>query len=433
MPVSNLPPPSLLDDLPVDDDRVLWPGLLELSAQLALLLPGLPVTSPVLVSGDWGSGKTTLLRAVQRHLAAKETPTPTVWFDAWRYEGAGPLLPALMRRIWEQTPDDYRADVRAENRFARIFRAALSIGLKAAPTVLSAVGVPVLPELVKGIPAPSASGAAPAPVDGPPPDPVATLWEDFAALVVEAWRGLTPVVIIDDLDRCSPPGAVSLLDDLRMLVAGAGDLRCKFLVAMDRSVLVAAIASKFSGISDYDGNRYLEKVFPIAFTLPAPQGRDVASLVGSFLGTAEPGSLGTDHKDALSQALSDPLFANPRLMKRCINRFRLVVYFEASAGQSLGPRERAEAVNRDRMLAKWIVATERWPLLRQLLSQQGEEFWRELEKSVTSGNPPPGPEARRLVEDQNALPWLRRELFGSGAARLVAFREADARLRRWGL
>ena len=75
--------PHLLDDLPLDDDTQLWEGLGGLAASLARLLPVLPATSPVLISGDWGSGKTTLLRSVCRRLGSEGSPA--VWFDAWEY------------------------------------------------------------------------------------------------------------------------------------------------------------------------------------------------------------------------------------------------------------------------------------------------------------------------------------------------------------
>ena len=41
--------------------------------------------------------------------------------------------------------------------------------------------------------------------------------------------------------------------------------------------------------------------------------------------------------------------------------------------------------------------------------------------------------ADELLKDEGALPWVRREIFGGGAGRLQQLREAEARLRRWGL
>ena len=75
----------LLSDLPETDPEFLWDGLKKLSEQLAKQIPDLPTTSPVMISGDWGSGKTTLLKAIQNKL--DKGATPTVWFEAWRYEG----------------------------------------------------------------------------------------------------------------------------------------------------------------------------------------------------------------------------------------------------------------------------------------------------------------------------------------------------------
>lgn len=449
--------PHLLDDLPLDDDTQLWEGLGGLAASLARLLPVLPATSPVLISGDWGSGKTTLLRSVCRRLGSEGSPA--VWFDAWEYEGSGPLLPALLRRVWEATPATYRSEEKAKRTFRDLLAFAWRVAARAAPALVTGLvsgaagpeagvaaglaasnttGV-VLDELGKAVGAeagapPSKAGA---PLE-PPEDPVAALWRRFDLMVRDAWgtgepgdRQLRhpPIIFVDDLDRCSPLGAVALLDDLRVLVNRGQGAGCRFVVAMDRVVLAQAIAAKFTQIKDYDGNRYLEKVFPIVFTLPTPQGRDVNRLVNSFLAPGP--AANTDQQDALSQALSEPMFANPRLMKRCINRFRLVLYFEAGPTP---PREASETATRDRLLAKWIVATERWPGLRVLLPQHGEEFWREVERAATTPDGLfPSPDVRRLIEEQGALPWLRREVFAGGSVRLAQLREAEQRLRKWGL
>ena len=432
--------PQLLDDLPAQDDLILWPGLRSLAAQLAEILPRLPQTSPILISGDWGSGKTTLLHAVRRHLGE----APTVWFDAWRHEGGGPLLPALMRKVWEATPQALQEDEKAKVTFRTVFNAAVSIGLRVAPALIGAgvtggllpAAVGVVGEAAKGI---NLGGVGmdqmtlgKATTLEVPPDPTSLLWSQFAVLVRTAWPGQSPVIFIDDLDRCSPAGAVTLLDDLRLLVSSGADLGLRFVVAMDRAVLVQAIAHKFEGISGYDGNRYLEKVFPITFTLPAPQGRDVARLVTSFLAPTAGVAMNTDHQDALSAALNDPTFANPRLMKRVINRFRLVVAFEG--GASAAPaRSAADTATQDRTLARWIAATERFPQLRRLLVQHGEEYWRELEGALATPGARPPADAERLIQDEGALPWVRREILGGGAGRLAQYREAEARLRRWGL
>ena len=438
--MANAPPrPLLLDDLPVDDDLSLWPGLREMATQVAQMMPHLPLTSPILVSGDWGSGKTTLLRAVQRRLATQDPPVPSVWFDAWRYEGAGPLLPALLRRLWEGAPEAVKRDERAGTLFRKVFNLASAIALRAAPAVLGIAGLGPVSEVARTLML-SPTGVksdSEAFVDAQglrvPADPVTELWGSFTELVRVAWPGATPVIFVDDLDRCSPLGAVSLLDDIRMLVAGASELGCKFVVAMDRRVLANAVAAKFRDISGYDGNRYLEKVFPFVFTLPQPQGRDVGRLVTTFLAPSGPAT-NTDHQDALSMVLNDPLFANPRLMKRCINRFRMVLAFEAAAGPAQPSRSGADASVADRTLAKWIAATERFRLLRGMLVHHGEEYWRELEEALTRpGAQLPSVEAEELLKDEGALPWVRREVFGGGAGRLQQLREADNRLRRWGL
>lgn len=452
---------ELLNDLPENDPSLLWDGLRSLSDRLATQIPRLPSTSPVMISGDWGSGKTTLLRAIQNELHAKEVPT--VWFEAWRYEGEGLLLPALMRSIWVQCGKDKEPDTKLRD---RLWNAAVAVATGIGPEVAALLGGPAalgfksLLALKKGEDD-QKKNAAP---DGPPEDATQTLWESFRELLDELWGDGEPLIIfIDDLDRCSPSGAVDLLDALRMLIGQtSGNAydpddpgpNCRFVVALDRTVLAEAVAKKFSEISRYDGNRYLEKIFPITFDLPRPEGTSVHQFVHLFLRKAaklgEKTADGADgkeenvsHLDALSVALSEPMFANPRLMKRCINRFYLVLRFEDAQCRKNGDSflefehddpDPEEYGKQQLTLASWIAASERWPHLRRLLSRRDDEYWKKIRRHlIDADNGLPDADARRLLDDQGIKTWLLRELLGGKGTRLLEFRQANRRLRKWGL
>jgi len=195
------------------------------------------------------------------------------------------------------------------------------------------------------------------------------------------------------------------------------------VMAMDREVLLTAVASKYRDLDRYDANRFLEKMFPLAFSVPTPDYADAGVLVERFLGDA-----GLEaHVDALTSALSPRFFANPRLMKRCVNRFRLVVWFEGSAG---GPPSAEDA---DYSLAQWIAAGERWTGLRRMMSDFDDEYWRVLGQAVDGSAELPGPDAAALLEHRGVREWLRKSVFLRGPSAVAELRAAELRLQRWGL
>lgn len=445
--------PALLEDSPVDTDQALLPGLGSLADRLAHLLPALPHSSPVLVSGDWGSGKTSLLRAVQRRLAGV-TPSPpgVVWFEAWRYEGESSLLVALLRKVWEATPKGHRGQVEAGRRFQDLLKVALTVSLRAAPAALGLVGLGPLGELFKGLGADAVKKDVQA-VDslGPTiPERHGTdrLWDAFHELLASAWPGGTPVIIfVDDLDRCSPEGAVSLLEAIRVLVTGSfreDSKQCRFVVALDREILGEAVARKYAGLSAFDSTRFLKKVFPVSFDLPLLAGEEIRRLIERLLqelsgDASEPSAAAsTQEIDALKEAFNaSPQFANPRLMRRCLQRFALVKAFERQDGASrvVAPAEprSADGFAVDRAFARWVVAIELWPQLRLLAadppSRQREALAETLEARDT---PSKDPWLGGLLQRPGLRAWLEQAEFVKQAT-YSRFAAAEARLRRWGL
>jgi len=457
-------PPLILADDPVTDSGELRDGIDRFARRLARVLDALPASSPVLIHGDWGIGKTSLLHAIERHAS----PRPVIWFHAWRYERETTLLPALLRRIWESTPEEFRKSKENEALYGKIWRAAVTIGLSLVPALLSAFGVPFAPLVDTGPKTVSDNLAAmEEKTRTPQEDATAELWNDMAELVRKAWPGKRPLVLVDDLDRCHPEGAVALLDGIRLLVTGAPppqssasgavdggeskggsgsgraeSVRLSFVVALDRGVVVDAITRKFHGMADYDGNRYLEKLFPVSFAVPAPFDEDARDLVNLFLtGKRRTKSEKSpdldealrDMRDALGEALKDPLFANPRLMKRCINRFRLVTYFEQGSPAPNDAKAAKERALSDRTLAKWIVATERWPRLRPLILRKKADYWDRIQSALRGDKGAPlDTEAEAMVRDPKLSVWLQKELFGA-EARLEEHSKAEERLRKWGM
>jgi len=425
---ATFPPPILLDDFPETTWEGLRLGLQDLSVSIAGLTSALPSGSAILLSGDWGIGKTSLLKAIEGRL--QEVKAPVVWFDAWRYESSGALLPALLRAVWKQSqkPDEIKEAI-----FLPLWRSALAVGLKFAPEAASLAGFGFLKPLLKILDPAALKGALEAVPTleslVPPEDETEKVQGRFKELLEKGWPGRNEeqrvIVLIDDLDRCSPTGMVALLEGIRLLLVGSGEAPCSFVVALDKEVLAQAIARHYAGISAFDSHRYLEKLFPVHFAVPAPSSVDVETLVSRYLGS----EVDADQRDALATVLREPFFANPRLMKRCVNRFRLVNALEKHGAAAKDPTSSTCSI---KALAQWIAATERWAVLRPLLLRRDDAYWQSVGASMRDKIDPPDLEAESLLREPSIRPWLQREMVGR-TARLGELRVADDRLRRWGL
>ncbi|HBL26364.1 MAG TPA: hypothetical protein DD490_05970 [Acidobacteria bacterium] len=442
--------PLLLDDRP---EKEPWQGLKDLAYRLARDLPQYPASSPLLISGEWGLGKTSLLWEVQRQLTSMEAVRPRVGgqtlhrvlvFEAWRYEGELPLLLALVRYLWsgigplkDLKPEDVGKGKEIwKDLWDASVALAVGMGPGLAQLAIGPLGASAIQSLVQfrketreGTPEETSEKE----FARLTADATEQLWCKFRELINHFWptadRPL--IILIDDLDRCSPSGAVSLLDSIRLILAKASDLNCRFVVALDRGVLSMAVANKFADLGHYEGNRYLEKIFPVSFDLPRPGRQDVARLIEDLLAQLRNGNA-AEHLEVLHKAFVDPIFANPRLVKRCINRFLMLLRFESDnndAGKT--PAKASEDELRKRIiLVQWMAACERWPALRRLLSRRNSNYWERVRMALGDPNQKlPDTDAETLLMQPDLQTWLSFHL-AEGAEPLY---QAEQRLQRWGL
>lgn len=443
----------------------LMPSLQGLCQTLTVFLQCRELHAPALLAGDWGSGKTSLLYALKHRL--QDQGYSVMVFDTWIYQHEDNLFQALcaaflehMQRLLKQEHPGMQDDARFAKIAGRILRIAAAVGSRATQGILThflgrslgsifdAQGIlQTADKLEESQPAPAFSYQNPA-------EELRGAFQDL----LEIWPlDVPPVILIDDLDRCAPDHAIDLLDAIRTMLAALADRRVEhdgddrawlripqFLVALDRDMIVEAMSQKFAGIESFDGNRYLEKVFPYCFHLPTGIQDDAVRLLQQCLHVEPdvPLQLSDRSRCALEQVLAQPFFANPRLIKRTLNRYRLFLFAGFVQAQGAVDLENLPAClpdqnhqNTEKMLVAWIAACERWPLLRNLLQRRREEYWLEMEEAVNKHNPDqmPGPLATKLLGQQAALAWLKQEHLLTDADVRQKFRQVDQALHRLGL
>ena len=240
----------------------------------------LPVT--VGVFGDWGGGKTSIMRMLERSLAADSWEkgsleaiqcegTAVVYVNTWEFEGYDDAKAAMLSAVLVQLHQHQRFGPKVRKNALRLLKginamrlvrlslkyavlpgaaAALTGGGAAVPAaVLAATGLgqffaadsrpddqkPDTPtlndvgEVWKGLPKDEA-------ID------VRTFRKEFATLLEEA-KIESLVVLIDDLDRCSPDRIVENLEAVKLFLSVKNTA---FVIGADRRIVEHAIRSRYA-------------------------------------------------------------------------------------------------------------------------------------------------------------------------------------------
>lgn len=274
------------------------------------------------VFGPWGSGKSSILREMRRRLD-NEPGFLTVAFEAWRFGDSKLLMVELIRALTARLSEE---GIIKKNPFRKV--------LDYGTTMAAGVATPPL-----GF-AGSSLGISDA-VN----DLLVSAWNDSkieegssASDLFDVFRGLADklsendthaVLLIDDLDRCSPDGIAQILSTLNALM----DLdRFIFVLALDRAYIVSAITDAF-GLKDEDGNRsvafgdrFLEKIIQVPLAVPQIEfdektleeflGKDVLKVLEAFYGFTK------DNQSIVQEEIiPNALRSNPRQVKRFFNSY----------------------------------------------------------------------------------------------------------------
>ncbi|WP_238388188.1 KAP family P-loop NTPase fold protein [Hymenobacter sediminis] len=276
----------------------------------------LPVT--IGVFGDWGSGKSSIMRMMEAKLNALEDDTLCLYFNGWVFEGYDDAKAALLDSILKAFTDERRFGPAVKAKVTQLFKSVnwmrvMGLGLKnvALPLILAHMGEPtsVLAAVSGALPAAAGvvnkiGGALG--VGKKKKDDEAGADEeektDFSSLLQETPEEKTMlvrefrqnfeellaetnitrlVVLIDDLDRCSPDRLIENLEAIKLFVNVP---KTAFIIGADPRIVKHAIEYRYKSritadeptnadarterISDQFVRDYLEKLIQIPYYLP---------------------------------------------------------------------------------------------------------------------------------------------------------------------
>lgn len=312
------------------------------------------------VYGSWGSGKSFLLDKVIDELFSNKEhwpadPIVTV-FEAWRFEMEGDLAVALTHCL-SQTDSQFRGRnppfakrpewrAKAVNLMGLLIRSGAVAAISQAP--LAGYSVEIAKSLLFGAVNERENAAAEVlPVIDQVQSAMVELVEEIRSSRLSPGNSGRIVVIIDDLDRCSPEHLVSMLEWLKVHLSVDG---ISYVLALDHVAAARAIVGRYrtylGDTRDLSyGYRYLEKLVDVEFELGGSDAVEVmaaAKVFGSEFKRVSEGVQGRLGIEAVSmteaaELLRFPGLRSPRTALKVVDRFErclALVSHDKSWGQA---------------------------------------------------------------------------------------------------
>lgn len=266
------------------------------AAQLIRDSGGQPLT--IGISGGWGVGKSSLVKMIGATLS-KDSDADKKFvfleFNAWLYQGFDDARQALLQAVSDKLIEiskDRQTIFEKAIAFRKRIRW-LKLGRVAAPAIAGiALGTPFGPigalvgavgGLLKGATdigtedelrkirdayaelKPELAGALSENPDESLPKEIEGIRAAFEELLSDL--KITLVVLVDDLDRCLPPTAISTLEAMRLLLYVP---RTAFIIAADEQMIRGAVRAHFGEVAINDDlvTSYFDKLIQVPLRVP---------------------------------------------------------------------------------------------------------------------------------------------------------------------
>lgn len=264
---------------PQDDQVVLYETAFEddilerksISKQLSDLVE--KIEDPIVFALDdkWGSGKSYFLkRWVSAHSKENDGHAVTVYFDAFESDYLTDPLVAIITAVSERIPEEQKATIdkwkAVATKLAKpTFGIALSLATFGAKQYLDEIG-----------------DAVSEAVSSEAKDATQDLWdaEKERKDAIKAFKDLLSklteddaapiVIVVDELDRCRPDYALSVLEVIKHFFAVP---KVHFILGINGEVFESSVKARYG--ADIDAEGYLRKFINVTFSLPralGPQG-----------------------------------------------------------------------------------------------------------------------------------------------------------------
>ncbi len=325
------------------------------------------------VFGGWGSGKTTFLRQLEKELGTNENNL-VVWFSPWQYQQEqhllGPLLAEILDRVGQKDPKMHKF-VSALGQFVVSLLESTKVRAKPPGADIEIDGEKLLKAFDRTLS--DRRNAFPA-----------SVYRAAYRTMKECSDGLQDkkiIILVDDLDRCSPPAVVSLLEAMKLFFDFEGYV---FVLGADRKVIELIIEREYqrwtedhgSATERIRGSDYLGKIVQLSVDLVPDRGAkglssDKPATVEDYIKAWTKNSTNAVNGRQLSAIIkhAEYLFSgteiNPRELKRYVNQCRLKIETSPNGQPTIGSDCALVLFERHRQ----------WAFAREMAERYGCLFW----------------------------------------------------------
>lgn len=216
------------------------------------------------INNKWGTGKTTFIRMWNQDLI--DNGYKTVLFNAWENDFENNALTALMGELKTLTKKD-----EVNPNFENALKNAAIFTKNLAPVLVKAVVKKYVGESFEDL----SDGVAKSIGDIFEKDvneyadkkkSIKDFRDSLSKFIVDTWDGKPVVFIIDELDRCRPDYAVSILEQIKHFFSIPNIV---FVLSIDKEQLGHAVRGVY-GSEFINADEYLRRFIDIEYSIPEP-------------------------------------------------------------------------------------------------------------------------------------------------------------------
>jgi len=217
------------------------------------------------INNKWGTGKTTFIRMWEQEL--KKNGFQTVMFNAWENDFENNALTALMGELKSLT----KKNIENQN-FENALKNAATFTKNLAPIVVKAIVKRYVGESFENL----AEGVAESIGEiferdvneyADKKKNIAEFKDSLKKFIADTSNGKPLIFIIDELDRCRPDYAVSILEQIKHFFSIPNII---FVLSIDKKQLGHAIRGVY-GSDKIDTDEYLRRFIDIEYNIPEPE------------------------------------------------------------------------------------------------------------------------------------------------------------------
>lgn len=241
--------------------------------------------------GSWGAGKSSLLNLIQNKIKEETKDVICISLNAWQFEGYEDAKVAIMESLLKSLNDNETIAEKAGTKISSLLK---RINYLKLGTDLAVKGLPYVIGALTGSPIPVAvSLSASLSNSNELAEDLETIKEkyinkdknltqvenirkfrkEFEDMLNDVSSIKNLVVVVDDLDRCTPERIIDSLEAIKLFLSVK---KTTFIVAVDQRIIEYAVNIKYPQAEGFAiSSDYIEKIIQLPIKIPELSAKDI--------------------------------------------------------------------------------------------------------------------------------------------------------------